>query len=424
MPTRTSEDRAGSPPRRPVLETAVTPGPLARPPPTMSEENPSPGPHGEIALVLSGGGARAAYQVGLLRCLARRVPDFSCPIITGVSAGAINASLLAAHPGGLAAATGDLVELWSHLRSEDVFRVGTPSLARQVLGWGARLVSGGSKLAPRLRGMVDTEPLDRLLHRVLRPDADGEIGGIRRNLESGRLKAMAVTTLNYATGQTVTWVQGRDIESWEGPNRKSVRTHITPRHILASSSLPLFFPAVRLGRDWHGDGGVRLAAPLSPARHLGARRILAVSTRYRRSEEEEEQPSTHGYPPPAQILGQLLNAVFLDVLDQDVARLERQSRLLCKLPPAERGGLEPLEILALRPSVDLGALASEYEPRLPGVFRFLTRSLGTRETASPDFLSLLMFQPDYLRRLIEIGEADAEARADEIEALFRSDTPC
>jgi NTE family protein len=152
--------------------------------------------------------------------------------------------------------------------------------------------------------------------------------------------------------------------------------------------------------------------------------MLVVSTRYRRTEEEEHRPETLGYPPPAQILGHLMKAVFLDVVDEDVNRLERFNRLLCQLPEEERHGMAPVEVVALRPSVDLGSLAGEYEPKLPGFFRFLTRSLGTRETSSPDFLSLLMFQPDYLRRLIDIGEADADARADEIEQLLNEPVAC
>lgn len=381
-------------------------------------------PRGDLALVLSGGGARAAYQVGLLRHLARTMPDLQPQILTGVSAGAINASMLAAHPGSIVDAVEALNDLWHDLSSEQVFRADTGSLLRNVLGWGMRLLSGGTRFAPQVRGLVDTAPLAALLRRVLRVAPDGEIAGIQRNLESGRLHAVAMTTLNYTTGQTFTWVQGRNIDSWERSNRKSVETRLTVDHILASASLPLFFPAVKLGRDWHGDGGVRLSAPLSPALHLGARRILAVSTRYRRTAEEEERPETAGYPPPAQILGQLMKAIFLDVLDQDVARLERFNDLLCQMPEEERGALRPIEILALRPSQDLGALAAEYEPRQPGMFRFLTRSLGTRETRSPDFLSLLLFQPDYLRRLIEIGEADAEARAEEIGELLAEGVEC
>jgi NTE family protein len=377
----------------------------------------------DLALVLSGGGARAAYQVGLLRFLARRMPDLSVQVLTGVSAGAINVAMLAADPGGLSAAVDKLTKLWSGLRAEDVFSADTSSLLRQVTAWGARLVSGGTRLGPRAEGMVDTAPLRRLLTRALDAGPDGRIPGIEEKLRANHLKAVAMTTLNYATGQTVTWVQGRAIERWEGVNRKSAKARLTVEHVMASSALPLAFPAVRLGRDWHGDGGVRLAAPLSPALHLGARRILAVSTRFQRTREEEDRPRTRGYPPPVQVLGLLMNAVFLDVLDEDVSRLERINRLLAELPPERRLGMRPVGILALRPSVDLGALAGAYEPKLPGFFKFLTRSLGTKETSSPDFLSLLMFQPDYLTRLIEIGEADAEARAAEIEALIHRPVP-
>jgi NTE family protein len=369
----------------------------------------------EVAIVLSGGGARAAYQVGLLRCLAEMAPELRFPIITGVSAGAVNAVFLAAHPGGIAEATADLSQLWSRLEVDDVFNTQGFTLGRTLLRWLTRLVGGG-RVAPEVRGMVDTAPLGRLLERQLDAAGDGAIPGIADNLAAGHLKAVALTTLSYTTGQTVTWVQGRDIETWERPNRRSVQAPLTPRHVLASAALPLFFPAVRLADGWHGDGGVRLAAPLAPAVHLGARRILAVSTRFRRLREEEELPPA-SYPPPAQILGKLLNAIFLDVIDQDAARLERINQLLRRLPEGKRQGMRPIDITVLRPSQDLGKLAAEHEVHLPRAFRFLTRGLGTRETSSPDFLSLLMFQPDYLRRLIEIGEADARRRCDEILSL-------
>jgi NTE family protein len=375
-----------------------------------------------LAIVLGGGGARAAYQVGVLRCLARRFPELRFDIVTGVSAGAINAIYLAASATGLEAAAAGLTGLWYDLEVEDVFRVDAPSLGRILLGWGARLISGGAKLGPSTRGMVDTTPLDRLLQRALTTDGR-VVTGVGQNVERGRLRAMALTTLDYATGQTVTWVEGADIENWERPNRRSARTRITIDHVLASAALPLLFPAVNLGAAWHGDGGIRLTAPLSPALHLGARRVLAVSTRYDRSQAEAERPSTRGYPPPAQILGHLMNAVFLDLFDQDLLRLDRLNRLLERLPPGERDGLAPVEVLVLRPSRDLGRLAADYEVRLPKAFRFLTRGLGTRETESPDFLSLLMFQPDYLRRLIDLGEADAEARGDELARLVAPAKP-
>ncbi len=370
----------------------------------------------DLAIVLSGGGARAAYQVGMLRSLARHRPDLSFEIVTGVSAGAINATFLAAHPGDLGSAVAELSGIWSRLDVEDVFRADAGSLGGQLLRAGARLVTGGARVGPGIRGMVDTAPLDRLLERIL-PTEGREVTGIGRNLAAGRLRALALTTLDYATGQTVTWVQGTDIADWERPNRRSAACRITIDHVMASAALPLFFPAIEIGGSWHGDGGIRLAAPLSPALHLGARRILAISTRYPRSFAEADRPAVAGYPPPAQILGHLMNAVFLDVMDQDLLRLERINRLLARLPEGQRDGLRHVDSLVLRPSQDLGRLAARYEVRLPKAFRFLTRGLGTRETESPDFLSMVMFQPDYLKRLIEIGEADAEARRDEIARL-------
>jgi len=389
-----------------------------------SQKDDPPAPErGDLALVLSGGGARAAYQVGLLRCLARRHPDLSVQILTGVSAGAINVSMLAAHEGTFAEAVERLYDLWANLEAEDVFRADKGSLLRQMASWSARLVSGGSGVGRRAQGLVDTAPLRELLTRALHPNEAGVLPGIDAKLRQGSLgaeglKAVAVTTLNYATGQTVTWVQGRDIRNWERNNRRSRQTRLRVDHVMASSALPLAFPAVKIDRDWHGDGGVRLSAPLSPALHLGARRILAVSTRYQRTAEEQERPETTGYPPPAQVAGQLMKAIFLDVLDDDVTRMERFNNLVRRIPEEERDGMRLIDIVALRPSVDLGTLASEYEPRLPGFFRYLTRSLGTKDTKSPDFLSLLMFQRDYLKRVIEIGEADAEARVEEIEELL------
>ena len=367
----------------------------------------------DLAIVLSGGGARAAYQVGLLRALARAAPRLRFSIVTGVSAGAINAVFLAAHPGSLADAADQLSRLWKDLPVEKVFRIDSGTMTSNALRWIGRLATGGTVLTPEVRGLVDTTPLRELLEAWL-PTVDGELIGIIRNLERQRLQAVAVTTLDYSTGQTVTWVQGRDAQAWRHPDRVSVRTRLGIDHVMASAALPLFFPAQRIGRHWYGDGGVRLLAPLSPAIHLGARRILAISTRYRRLQAEAEVPSIRGYPPPAQILGQLMNAIFLDVLDQDEERLERLNSMIRRVPPEEREGLAPVDLLVLRPSQDLGKLAASYEPSLPAPFRFLTRGLGTRETRSPDFLSLLMFQPDYLARLIEIGEADAEARMDEI----------
>jgi NTE family protein len=187
---------------------------------------------------------------------------------------------------------------------------------------------------------------------------------------------------------------------------------------MASTSLPLVFPSVVLGSEWHGDGGIRLSAPLSPAVHLGAQRILAISTRHQGGVgAAANTPMIDGYPPPAQIAGALINALFLDLIDADALRLERINELLARLPEDRRDGLRPVELLLMRPSRDLGELANDHEPQLPRGFRFLTRGLGTRQTRSNDLLSLVMFQPDYLAQLIELGRADAERRLDELLAF-------
>ena len=370
-----------------------------------------------LALVLTGGGARAAYQVGVLRGVARHLPDVEFDIITGVSAGAINALFLAAHHGPLLDGVDRLSEVWGKLHLEDVIQIDPPSLARNLLAWGAKLVSGGAPVAPRVHGLVDTAPLRRLLERLLAENEEGEIAGLAENLARCQPEAVAVTTLDYTTGQTVTWAAGCDIEMWERPLRRSVRARLTIDHVLASASLPIVFPAVRLGAHWHGDGGIRLSAPLSPALHLGADRILAISTHYAKSFAEADEPQIIGYPPPAQILGQLMDAIFLDAMDEDSSRLERANAFLRELPAEERHGYRIVDFTVVRPSQDLGLLAAEYEPELPRGFRFLTRSLGTQETSNADFLSLLMFVPEYLGRLIAMGESDAETRLEAIERV-------
>jgi NTE family protein len=386
--------------------------------PAVSDAEPSrTHDRGGLALVLSGGGARGAYQVGVLRHLATRLPELRVPIITGVSSGAVNALHLAQHTGTFRDAVEELVRLWSALTPGQVFEVDAFSLVKSFLRWGVRLVSGGAfGGVTRTRGLVDTEPLRRYLRRVLRP-VKGRFPGIEENLRRGRLKAVALSTTSYTTGQSVVWVEGREIEEWERPKRRAVHTALGIEHVMASAALPLVFPAVRIGDAWYGDGGIRLAAPLSPALHLGAHKILAISPRYESTREEADAPDVVGYPPPAQVLGLLFNAIFLDLIDQDVARLERANEVLRHLRPEDRQGYRIVDILVVRPSRDLGRIAAAYEPRLPRAFRFATRGTGTRETTSPDLLSLLMFQDDYLKRLIELGESDAEARSNELVAF-------
>jgi NTE family protein len=275
--------------------------------------------------------------------------------------------------------------------------------------------------APGTRSLVDTAPLRGLLTDAFACDPEGALPGIQHNLESGGLNAIALTATSYTTGQSVTWVQSRegfDVLTWEGPQRKTISGYLRLDHAMASSSLPFFFPAVEIDGRWYGDGGIRLAAPLSPAINLGARKILAVSTRFSRSQTEAEQPAVTGYPPPAQVAGVLFNAIFLDLLDTDALRLQQINSLIARLPPSSREGLRPIDLFVLRPSQDLGRLANAFEPALPRAFRFLVRGLGSRETRANDMLSLLMFQSDYIGRLIELGESDARARASEIDKFL------
>lgn len=340
------------------------------------------------------------------------------PILTGVSAGAINAAHVAAHPGSFLQATTELRELWSALTPDDIFRADAPTLAWHAARFGLRLVSGGFFPAPKVKAFLATEPLRQTLEENYAA-VQGVVTGIEASIARGKLKAFAITATSYTTGQSVTWVQGRDIRLWERPQRKAVQTQICVDHIMASAALPIFFPAIKIERQWYGDGGIRLSAPLSPALHLGAEKILAVSTRYARSRAESNVRMIHNYPPPAQVLGVLMNAVFLDLVDQDAMRLERFNKLIDQIPPERRDGVRPVKLCVIRPTRDLGRLVREYEPKLPPAFKFMTRGLGTRETRSPDVLSMLMFQRDYLTRLMEIGEKDAESRAEEIDGFLK-----
>jgi NTE family protein len=357
--------------------------------------------------VLSGGGARSAYQVGVLRQLGRMRPDLAIDVLTGVSAGAINAAFVAQARGSFGEASERLAGLWLGIGIEDVIRPDSPTMARIALRWGLRLVSGGRATVQPTRGLVDTEPLGNTLSRALTIDDGGALVGVEENIRDGRMTALAITGTNYATGRSVTWVQGADIEHWERADRLSVHARIAVPHILASSALPLLFPAVQVDGEWYGDGGIRLTAPLSPAVHLGAERLLVISTRYRRTRSDFAEPPMRAYPSPAQIAGNLLNAVFLDLLDQDAMNLARINTLIQQLPGPS--SFREVALHVVRPSADLGRLANDYEAKLPRPLRFMTRGLGTKEARSNDLLSLIMFQNDYLTRLVDLGERDAQA---------------
>lgn len=372
-----------------------------------------------LALVLSGGGARAAYQVGVLRTLARECPQAVPDILTGVSAGGINAAFLATRQSPFDDKVEQLAAMWSGLHLDHVFRVDLRDLASRTLRWGGRLLSGGQSPLPA-KSFVDTVPLREMLERELQADG-GALAGIPKSLQQGWLRSFAITASSYTTGQSITWVQTREddlIPTWERPQRRSEICAVRVDHVMASAALPFFFPAIEVDGSWYGDGGIRLTAPLSPAIHLGAKKILAVSTRYASTTREAGRPQIVGYPPPAQVAGVLFNAIFLDQLDGDALQLRQLNQLIDARPEEARNGLRHIDLFVVRPSQDLGRLANEYEADLPRAFRFLTRGLGTRETRSNDMLSLVMFQPDYVKRLIDMGESDARARLPELKAFL------
>lgn len=364
------------------------------------------------ALLLAGGGARGAYQVGVLRSLARAFPDLQFPILTGVSAGAINTALLANIPQPFPAAVERLAEHWESLTLEQVFRSDLRALGSNVVRWFFRLMSGGAHLLPTTRGMVDTSPLRRFLHKVLETE-DGVLHGVDENIRSGRLAAVAMMTTRYPTAQSVAWIQGNGVQPWHSKERCGIPATLTVDHIMASSSLPLVFPAARLHNGWHGDGGIRLTAPLSPAVNLGADRIVAISTSIEPGQSEANRP-TEDYPPPATVLSVLLDSVFLDMLDSDAAELRRMNRLIAAHPRSQELGLRRVDALVIRPSQDLSVIATEFENELPRALRHVIRGLGSRETNRSDVIATLLFQPMFIRKMIEIGERDGAQRAEEI----------
>jgi len=374
-------------------------------------------------LLLPGGGARSAYQAGVLRYIAEAFPGVYFPIQTGVSAGAINAAHLGNHTGTFEEAAQHVVETWRGRELEDIIEVESGlGLLWDVL-WDSTVTPPEQPTSAEVRsthGLLDTTPLAASLRDELEL-RNGVLAGVGANLNDGRLRALAVVTTNYATGQTVTWVQGHDFDAWERPDRIGRQTQLTVDHVMASAALPLVFPAVRVGDSWYGDGGIRLSAPLAPAVHLGADKILAVSSQYARSRAEREQIELREYPPTAQIVGVLMNSIFLDSLPQDAHTMHRINTLLDELPPQKRHGMRPIELLQIRPSVDLGSLAHDYRDRVPGPIQTLTSGLGTRERESPDWLSVMLFHPDYIEQLLEIGYDDARDAHEKLEA-FLADT--
>jgi NTE family protein len=353
----------------------------------------------KFGLVLTGGGARAAYQVGVLQTVSERLPDTCLPIVTGVSAGAINAAYLAAAPAPLGTAVRGLKTEWERLRSETIYGKGLGAWLHSAARWIRPGASSRPQAPPEGRAVFDTHALRAFLSDSIRFE------GIEENLRSGRLLAAALTATSYETGRSVTFVDGApEVPLWTRSHRVAVRTRLTLDHVMASSAIPLVFPAVRLNDGFYGDGSVRQTFPLSPAIHLGADRILAIATR-----PSQTAPGASALPPsPARALGLLLDSVFMDHLDADAEVLGRANRLI-EAAGAGVEGLKPVELLMLRPSRDLESIAAEWSHRLPRTLRLAVQGLGGARPGSLGFLSYLAFDPEFTGRLIELGSADAKS---------------
>lgn len=356
-------------------------------------------PSSGLALVLTGGGARAAYQVGVLAAIAERTGGSGFPILTGASAGAINAAFLAAHPGPFVDAVHALKDEWSRLTADIIYGSRTPTFVRLLARWLEGLALGRRDGSPDQRGIFDTRGLRRFLSDAI------DFDGIERNLARGRLRAVGLTATSYSSGQTITYVQGgTDVPTWHRSNRLAVRTRLTLDHLMASSAIPLIFPAVQVDGGFYGDGSVRQTFPLSPAIHLGARRILAIGTRPTVILPPSPPPQ-ESYPSMAQSMGLLLDSVFMDHLDADAEVLESVNRLVAARP-AESGAFRPVDFLLFRPSRDLGDIARECADRLPRAIRSLARSFGAESRGGAEFLSYLLFDPVFTTRLADLGYSD------------------
>ncbi|WP_028229981.1 patatin-like phospholipase family protein [Paraburkholderia mimosarum] len=377
-----------------------------------------------LALVMMGGGARAAYQAGALRALAelaraaepaRRAMPFT--VICGTSAGAINATSIASHADHFAHGAAHLVELWSNMRASQVYRTDWPGVAAAGARWLGALAFGwaagsvGARAAPRT--LFDSTPLARMLPQTL------NFHRIEQMLDERLLFALAVTALSYSSGRHVTFYQASEpITAWRRAQRTARMVALTPRHLLASAAIPYLFPAVRLELDgrheYFGDGSIRQIAPLSPAIHFGAQRIVVLGAAAPTPEVPPARPDIEAYPTLAQIGQQVLASVFLDSLGADIERVEHVNRMVLQLPHtvAPESGWRHVDVLAIAPSERIELIAARHLGQLPRSVRMLLGAMGGNRASGAAFASYLLFERDFTSELIELGYRDTLAQRD------------
>jgi NTE family protein len=368
----------------------------------------------KLGLVLPGGGARAAYQVGVLRAVARILPKNApspFPIITGTSAGSINAVALAIHAQHFRRGVLRISRVWENFHVDHVFRADTLSLLRNSGHWMTTLMLGGlGKYNPS--SLLDRTPLRPLLQRYLPCDT------IQNAIDSGNLLALGVTASNYETGQSVTFFQDDEsLDEWNRERRIGVRQNIDIDHMMASSAIPLIFEAELIGNEYYGDGSMRQIAPLSPAVHLGADRLLVVGIR-KPPVDLPLDNTPHSYPSLAQVAGHAMNSIFLDSLDMDLERLKRINKTISLISDRklEQGGvrLRPVDVLTIAPSQSIDEIAARHIQQLPRTLRFLLRGVGAAGEHGASITSYLLFEKTFCRELIMLGFRDAMQRKDKI----------
>jgi len=375
----------------------------------MAHNNSSP----KVGLVMSGGGARAAYQVGVLRALSELLSGNGptpFPIICGTSAGAINAAVLAINAGNFRTAVRRLMTVWKNFRVHHVYRADPWGAFSNSANWIFTVLTGGA-FSRRPVSLLDNTPLVALLRHYL------DFSTIQRAIEAGHLTAFSVTCSGYTSGQSVTFYQGSvDMQPWQRARRVGVPMPITLEHLLASSALPFIFPPVHINREYFGDGSMRQIAPVSPALHLGADRLLVIGVG--RQLTVTQRYKTEDHPSLAQIAGHALNSIFLDSLEVDLERLQRVNRTIEMIPPevleSHNYPLRRVEFRVISPSEELELIAEKHMDELPRTIRALLATVGATQRSGSNLLSYLLFEKSYCRDLIRLGYEDTMQRKEDL----------
>lgn len=367
------------------------------------------------ALILTGGGARAAYQVGVVRALSELLPrgvPIPFPIVCGTSAGSVNAAVLAVDASNFRYAVRRLVTVWKNFHVDHVYRADVYGALRNSARWIFAGFTGGQRLSRKPFSLLDNAPLRHLLSRHI------DFARIQHQVDEGHLAALSITCSGYSSGQSVTFYQGHpDLKNWKRARRIGVAMPIDIDHLLASSALPFIFPPTHINREYFGDGSMRQIAPLSPALHLGASRLLVIGVG-RQLQPNAERLRSNTFPTLAQIAGHALNSIFLDSLEVDLERAQRINRTLELIPESVRRHanypLHKVEFRVITPSVELEKIAADYAHELPRTIRTLLSTVGGTRRSGSNLLSYLLFEKSFCRELIKLGYKDTMARKDDL----------